>query len=499
MARAARVGGGLALLAAAILTMICFASAALALPLPIRIDTGMTLKQEFGYRPGYPLNIPSFDPWNRPAIRSRSPSRDLTRNALRLNADGTWVASSLIAVVRRAYPTFQSTVNAGGYVSERVEFDAAGRAYTLLDIRLRGGGRRNVLLYSLDGCRSWQLVTLPFGGKRVVYDGHDGGTASLEQYAGWNMSSRPPLVAVWRPVSDWPGRRAARNELYVMAPTFAGRRLVLPAPTLVSDRFIGMTYGAGGASFAATSGSTSYIVWAEVADSGADGAPAPGTPTYVCAFDRDNGTTTAPVLVAQAAPANDDHDTPGIVLDGDGYLHVLTGAHNAQFLYAHSLAPLDASAWTAPEPVLGDGAVHTAGSTTGVSCQTYLSLACLPDDSLVIVYRQRRTGVDLDFGGASHDTLSLQRRSPDGVWSDAVPLVSSADRPGYVCYHQKLTVDRRGRLYLSLSYYNPALYPPKQRRANRFRYRMVLISKDGGASWDFATTLDFLEGMAPQD
>jgi hypothetical protein len=97
--------------------------------------------------------------------------------------------------------------------------------------------------------------------------------------------------------------------------------------------------------------------------------------------------------------------------------------------------------------------------------------------------------VDLDFGGASHDTLSLQRRSPDGVWSDAVPLVSSADRPGYVCYHQKLTVDRRGRLYLSLSYYNPALYPPKQRRANRFRYRMVLISKDGGASWDFATTL----------
>ena len=115
------------------------------------------------------------------------------------------------------------------------------------------------------------------------------------------------------------------------------------------------------------------------------------------------------------------------------------------------------------------------------------------------VIGQRRAGVDPDFGGASYDALSLQRRSPDGVWSDAVPLVSSADRPGYVCYHQKLTVDRRGRLYLSLSYYNPALYPPKQRRANRFRYRMVLISKDGGASWDFATTLDFLEGMAPQD
>ncbi len=224
-------------------------------PLPIRIDTGSSLARQFGYRPGYALNIPSFDPWNRPAIRSRTPSRDVTSTVSRLGTDGTWVASPLLRAVQRAYPRFESTVNAGGYVSERVEFDAAGRAYTLLDIRLKGGGRRNVLLYSLDGCRSWRLVTLPFGGRRVVYDGHDGGTASLEQYAGWNTSERPPLVALWRPVSDWPGRRAARNLLYVLAPSFQGGRLVLPAPTLVSDKFIGMTYAAGGASFAATSGS----------------------------------------------------------------------------------------------------------------------------------------------------------------------------------------------------------------------------------------------------
>ena len=492
-------GGVLAVLAAATLAVLCFTGLALAppvvaVPLPIRIDTRSSLASQFGYRPGYVLNIPSFDPWDRPAIRSRTPARDVTGMVSKLNGDGTWVASSLLTAVQRAYPSFQSTVNAGGYVSERIEFDAAGRAYTLLDIRLKGGGRRNVLLYSLDGCRSWRLVTLPFGGRHVVYDGHDGGTASLEQFAGWNTGDRPPLVAVWRPVSDWPGRRAARNLLYVLAPSFQGRRLVLPAPTLVSDKFIGMTYAAGGASFAATSGATSYIVWTEVADPGA-----PGTPTYVCAFDREAATLTAPVLVAEASPVNDDHDTPGIVIDGEGYLQILTGAHNAQFLYAHSLAPRDASAWTAPVPVLGDGAVQTAGSTTGIARQTYLSLACLPDDSLVIVYRQRRAGVDPDFGGASYDALSIQRRSPDGVWSDAVPLACSADRAGYACYHQKLTVDRRGRLYLSLSYFNPGLYQPKQRQANRFRYRMVLISKDGGTTWDFASTADFLEGMTAPD
>ena len=111
-------------------------------------------------------------------------------------------------------------------------------------------------------------------------------------------------------------------------------------------------------------------------------------------------------------------------------------------------------------PVLGDGAIQTVGTTTGIARQTYLSLACLPDDSFVIVYRQQPAGVDPDFGGASYDALSLQRRAPDGVWSDAVPLVCSA---------------------------------------NRVRYRMVLISKDDGATWDCASTADFLEGMAAAD
>lgn len=488
----ALLGGGLAALAAAMLTCLCLVAAAAALQLPIRIDTDSSLAEQYGYDPDYQLNIPSFDPWNRPAIRSRTPSRDDTSTVSRLGDDRTWVESSILTAVSLAYPGFQNTVNAGGYVSERVEFDAAGRAYTLLDIRLRSGGRRNVLLYSLDGCRTWSLVTLPFGGRRVVYDGHDIGTASLEQYAGWNASDAPPLVAVWRPISDWPGSRASRNQLYVLAPTFRGGRLVLPRPTLVSDRFIGMTYAAGGASFAATYGSTSYIVWAEIAGRGA-----PGAPTYVCAFHRDSRKITRPVLVALAHPANDDHDTPGIVLDGHGYLHVLSGAHNAPFSYTHSLAPLDPRSWTSPVPVLGEGAAGTAGTTTGVARQTYLSMACLPDDSLVIAYRQGRDGEGPEFGGSSYDALSVQRRSPDGIWSDATPIVRGANHAGYANYNQKLTVDRRGRLYLSLSYFDPVLYPPAQWQANRFGYRMVLLSKDGGASWDFASTADFLEGMTP--
>ena len=77
--RAPRAGGVLTVLAAATLAMLGFTgfaftpSAAFAQPLPIRVDTRASLSGQFGYRPGYELNIPSFDPWNRPAIRSRTP------------------------------------------------------------------------------------------------------------------------------------------------------------------------------------------------------------------------------------------------------------------------------------------------------------------------------------------------------------------------------------------------------------------------------------------
>ncbi len=485
--------GGLFVVAVLALLGAWGALPARALDLPIRIDPVSTLLEQYGYDPGYPLNIPSFDARNRPFVRTRTASQDLTRSVFDLGDDSRWVSSSLITAVRKAFPTFSRTVNAGGYVSERVEFDSRGRAYTLLEIRVRGGSHYNVILYSRDGCRTWRLVKLPFGGKPKFYDGRDNGTAEMEQYAGWNVSGRPPLIAVWRPVSDWPGSRASRSLLYVVKPYFSGRRLRLHRPTLVSTRFIGQTYGAGGSSFAASTSKTSYIVWPEVARSGQRGAP-----TYVCSFDHASRTITRPVLLALARPRNDDHDDPGIVRDGNGYLHVLTGAHNAPFLYAHSLAPFDTSAWTTPQEVLTGGYVAGGAEPPGTARQTYLSLACLPDDSLVTVFRQARRGVDPDFDGAGYEALCCQLRSPDGEWGEAMRLVC-ADRPGYAIYHQKLTVDRLGRLYLSLSYFRPADYPKRLRAANRFRHRMVLVSMDGGAGWDFATSEDYAVGLAVAD
>ena len=459
------------------------------LSLPLRVDPGLSLRKQFGYAPRYELNVPSFDPSNAPCIRGRTASQHVTDHVHTWG--GTqWLEFSLLVAVRRDYPAFAATVNAGGYVSEFVEFDRQGRAYTLLEIRLRDGSLKNLLLYSLDGCATWRTARLPVDGRRAPYNGRDEGTMSMERFTGHNLGDDPPLIALWRPVSRWPGPRAARNRLYVVRPEFDGDRLVLPPATLVSDRHLGMIQAAGGASFAATAGATSFIVWTEVA-----AANATSSPTYVAALDRTTGGLSRPVMVGRASPANDDHDTPGICLDGQGYVHVIIGAHSRPFRYTRSVRPLDLSAWTLPRPTLTSGFRRPGTDADGLGRQTYVSFVCLPDDTLVLVFRQDRAGVDRDFAGRSYCALSLQIKPRDGDWSPSRRLVQRRDRPGYAIYYQKLAVDRLGRLFLSLSVCDPHAYPPAVRDRHRYHHRMVVISDDAGRSWRFAALQDYAEGL----
>ena len=458
------------------------------LSLPLRVDARTSLREQFGYAPGYELNVPSFDPWNRPFIRSRTASQHATDH-VHTWSGSDWLEFALVAAVRRDYPTFVATVNAGGYVSELVEFDRLGRAYTLLEIRLRDGSLKNVLLYSLDGCESWRTVTLPIDGHRTFYNGLDVGTMTMEHFTGHNLSGDPPLIALWHPVSRWPGLRASRNRLYVVRPTFDGDRLVLPPATVVTDRHLGILQAAGGASFAATAGATSFIVWTEIAP-----ASAARSPTYVAALDRATGRLTRPVLVGLASPANDDHDTPGICIDGRGYLHVVIGAHLRPFRYARSIRPLDASAWTSPRTTLSSGFREPGTDADGRGRQTYASFVCLPDDTLVLAFRQERAGVDSVFHGEPYSALCVQTRPEGKGWSPARRLVFRRDRAGYAIYYQKLAVDRLGRLYLSLNLCDPHVYPPAQRERHRYHGRMVLVSDDAARSWRFATLQDYVAG-----
>jgi hypothetical protein len=278
--------------------------------------------------------------------------------------------------------------------------------------------------------------------------------------------------------------------LYVLQPRFEGDRLVLPDPVPVSERALGLVQAAGGASFAATVGATTYIVWAEVAP-----PDAPGSPVFVAAYDQTTGTLGAPQQVATARPLNDDHTTPGIVADSKGLLHVLSGGHNSPFMYTHTTDPADPASWSPEEPVLMSGYVRPEEQGDGSGRQTYASLVCMPDDALVVVFRQWRRGVDAAFRGQPYHALSVQRLDPGGTWSEARRIIYCGRHRGYAQYYQKMTVDRRGRLFLSLNYFRPHDWPRDQRAANRYRHRMILISEDGGSSWRFATLSDFLQGV----
>ena len=456
---------------------------------PIRLDNERSLRAQFRYSPAYEGNLPSFDAANRAYIRSRTASQDDTEYAFSQTTSG-FRRASLLDAVRRAYPGFRATVNAGGWAGEAIEADALGRLYTLLEVKVGDGSLRNLLLYSTDGGRGWRVLSLPFTPPRRSPDGRNDGTCASEHLAGFNLRSEPPLIAVWRPVGDWPGYRACRMALYVLQPRFEGDRLVLPDPVPVTDRCLGLIQAAGGASFAATVGTTTYIVWTEVAP-----VDAPGSPVFVAAYDQTTGTLGAPQQVATAHPLNDDHTTPGIVADSKGQLHVLTGGHNTPFMYTHTVDPADPTTWSQPEPVLMAGYVQPGESGDGRGRQTYVSLVCTPDDALVVVFRQWRRGVDTAFRGQPYQALSVQRLEPGGAWSEARRVIYCGRHKGYAQYYQKMTVDRRGRVFLSLNYFRPDDWPRDERVANRYHHRMVLLSDDGGSSWRFATLRDFLQGV----
>jgi hypothetical protein len=450
---------------------------------PIAVDCSRTLADQFGYTPDYTQHVPAFDSLSRPYIRSRTASQDRTSFVHTL-ADSIWVRRGLLDALRAAYPGFAGTLGAGGYMSDRIVFDTQDRAYTLLTIRLENGHFRNVILYSLDLCASWRACTLPFGDSRPRCDGHDLGNMTCETFVGHNGIDGPPFVAVWREVGDWPGDWASRNELYVLQPFFEGDRLVIPPPTLVTRRFVGMVLSAGGASFAVTSEQSTYFVYVEVTSLASRSAP-----TFVARFDHGTGTIGPRKLICRAFPANDVHDTPGICVDSQGYLHVVGGAHHHPFRYTHSLKAFDISAWSRPRKVLTAGYRDSTTDADGEGRQTYLSFVCDQNDTLHIVSRQRRCGVDRRYPGAAYDALVHQSRPSNGHWSPARVLVYRSDSPGYVNYYQKLALDRLGNLYLSLNLYRPT-GPSATRPLRRFRHRMVLFSSDG-VSWRFATTGDF--------
>jgi len=493
-AAALRAAALVAILAVVLAVAVAAAPAARAAPAdwraPFVLQPGSGLFAQYGYDPDHTRNVPAFDSADRPYIRSRTANGSYSSYVDTL-VDGTWTELDFSAALLTAFPDCVGTVGAGGLRSDGVVFDREDRAYNPLTIRLADGSTRNVLMVSWDLCRTWKVFGLPAG------------DFTVEHWVGHNEIDGPPFLAFWRPAPlPYDGHRGGRFSLWVTKPYLDGERLVIPTPTHVTNNCLGLSKDSGGASFAVTHGDSTWFVWP-----GSTSGRAPGVPQFIARYDHVSGAVSEPLSLLSTPPRNDPHNKPGICIDSQGYLHVVGGTHGTAVPYVRSAVPYSyESGWTFPQPVLSDGYVSGDPPRTS-GRQTYDAFVCDSQDTLHLVTRQWRRGVDEQFPGQSYGALVHQSRPAGGTWG-APTVIVVPPAPGYAIYYHKLALDHRDRLFLSCSYDGGAeLWADRANGAGmgvlgralpghgKYQRRMLLVSDDGGSAWRFASNEDLSVGV----
>jgi hypothetical protein len=409
------------------------APAASPLKMPVVLEPYRHENEQFGYLPDYPVeNQVYFDVKNRPFVR--------TSTGVSARRDGAWIATTL------PY----------GRPSTKVAFDRDNDAYVVAT-----KGADGVLLRSADGGKTFESRTVPAEGRR-------GRTFEIEQFSGHNTPDGPPPLLRYTQTARDPKRIWRRiNDLELILATKRDGRLSMEKPVLVSRRCIGLSAHSGIPSSVVSRGDKVHVAWGEATD---PGQKVPGVPGYVVTYDRKTKRLGEPVLLGYGAPPNDIHNSPSITMDSKGYLHAVLGTHGKPFQYARSLRPNDAhGGWTKAEPV-GEGLR-----------QTYIGLVCGADDTLHLVFRMWRSGVD-PFPLSHHATLAYQRKRPGQPWEAPRVLVVAAFSEYSIFYH-RLTIDRAGGLFLSYDYWSTFWFYRTDHYGHR---RALLTSPDGGDTWKMA-------------
>jgi len=467
---------------------------------PIRHERFFRGERElFGYRPRFWPNTVTFDPDNRPYLRAGDEHQGWKNTVgvvQTLDRRGRWRRLDFTSAIRARFPKWDGTFLRSHFAEERIAFDAAGDAYMVVN-GTRSSLHRNLLLHSRDRCRSWHVHELPAGWAR------------LEMPDGHNDLDRPPVLLVH---AGWQG-----GPLRLIAPRKeSDGTLTVPKPVRLPDdgnaRPLPLHSGAGNAT--ATKRGRTHVVWLSL-------TPVPGrdgTPQYAATYDHATRAFSKPVLLGFGGTGKPDvHNGPAVALDSKGTLHVVFGAHHDPFHHTRSLEPNTTTAgWTKPVPIGKPQPAARSGS------YTYVSLVCDRADTLHVVARYAGDGYRF--------CLDYLRRKAGRPWEDRGHLLIPF-RAYYSCWYHKLTLDRRGRLFLSYLYYGDqygdehnapgdrsgdevAAYRRKWpaetielRQGSRTRHGSwkglrahdpaILMTDDAGDTWRLALTPDFPAGLLP--
>ena len=456
-----------------------------------------------------------------------------------------------------------AAMDGAGTLPAAIVFDSYDRAYTMLAVKADAHDHaqevRFLLLYSTDYCTSWQVYELDY-----VYDATRSENSFLiETPYSPEPLKRPPAILLYQQcwdeehqvdcdcceednnpdAHDLCGRYGTLELFIPAAPAGSALPIVSPAPPggfnvlagtklQLSTNCIGIAAQSGAANMVLTDvgqQTRTYVAWVELVnpppeDCQTNSGPCPleaclcscanyDSATYIAVYDHTTGLGPATCLTAPPGadphsyttkahpqPTNDTHAMPGIVMDGAGYLDVVTGAHIRPLYHLRSENPRDASAW-------GDAVSNCAFVAQGTNyCElyaehkyeyapcTYLSL--VRDAERVHLVFRRNTITEEDSSGIGCD-LVYQSWS-DGSWHDVVTLFSPTNK-WYVNYFQRLSMDRKANLYVSYSFYQkpwPTECPkPDGWSVAPHQVRAITTSNDGGASWQLVTADDFRKGL----
>ena len=412
------------------------APAAKPLAMPLVLKPYQHENEQFGHLPDFPTESQvCFDPQNRPFA--------ITGDGIATWRDGQWTSAK--------------PKDVGGALCSKIAFDRDNNLYALATV----GGRAS-LLHSADGGKTFDACAIP--GRAGAFD--------MEEFTGHNLpDGPPPILRYTRTAKDPKLFWRALHDLELFLLKKVDGRIVVGEPILVSKQCIGLASHSGIPSSVVSRGSKVHVIWGEATDPKVKVA---GVPAFVATYDRATGRLGKPALIGYGAPPNDIHNTPSITMDGRGFLHALAGTHGRPFPYAQSLKPdAGGGGWTEAAPM---------GENLN---QTYIGMVCGPDDALHATFRLWRTGVE-PFPASHYATLAYQRKRPGQPWEPPRILIVPPFSEYSVFYH-RLTMDRKGRLFLSYDYWSTFWF---YRNDHFGRRRTVLMSPDGGDSWKLAETKD---------
>ena len=417
------------------------------LAIPLKLEPYQHENEQFGFLADYPLdNQVYFSPDNQPFIAS-------TNGIWHLN-NKEWVK-----VERARHAVTNDMIPIRNAVT-KIAFDGDGDVYTV--------GRHDgipMLLHSSDNGTSYTAWPLP-----------GTGNFDIETFSGHNHESGPPPLARYIQTASDPNliwRRINDLDLFFPEKALDGS-IKIGEPVEVSKLCIGLSVHSGIPGTIVSRGDKVHITWGEATDPKID---APGVPTFVATYDRTAKTLSDASLIGYGPPANDIHNTPCITMDSKGYLHVLIGTHGRAFKYSKSLKPnTGAMGWS-----------ETTDTKAGLR-QTYIGMVT---DKADVVHTAFRLWLNdrKYYPAGYYANLAFMSKRDEMPWTEARPLVVAPFSEYSIFYH-RLSIDRRGRLFLSYDYWSTFWYYRNDHRGSR---RSLMMSEDSGESWRLVPSSTFMK------